>query len=94
MNGGWRDMVRLKRPTPAENAEIERGIAADPDTWVMSDEEFATAARGREHPSLAAWLDQRATLAVDPAVAARLKAEGPDWEKRANAILRRAVGLD
>jgi uncharacterized protein (DUF4415 family) len=33
------------------------------------------------------------TLHLDPAVAARLRAEGPDWEDRAAAILREAVGL-
>ncbi|SAK54495.1 hypothetical protein AWB80_01991 [Caballeronia pedi] len=28
-------------PTPEENEAINRGIAMDPDTWELSDEEFA-----------------------------------------------------
>jgi hypothetical protein len=32
---------RLRRPSPEEDAAINRGIAADPDTWVPSDEEWA-----------------------------------------------------
>lgn|GEM_PF-1470013 len=27
-------------PTPEENEEINRGIALDPDTWELSDEDF------------------------------------------------------
>ncbi|HEX9905945.1 MAG TPA: DUF2188 domain-containing protein [Propylenella sp.] len=36
-------MPKVKRPSPAEEAEIQRGIAADPDTWVPGDAEWAKA---------------------------------------------------
>jgi uncharacterized protein (DUF4415 family) len=37
---------------------------------------------------------QRVTLHLDPDVLDRLKADGAGWQTRANAALRRALGLD
>ncbi len=37
---------------------------------------------------------QRVTLHLDPEVLERLKADGRGWQTRANAALRRALGLD
>lgn len=37
---------------------------------------------------------QRVTLHLDPEVLDRLKADGRGWQTRANAALRRALGLD
>ena len=37
---------------------------------------------------------QRVTLHLDPDVLERLKADGRGWQTRANAALRRALGLD
>jgi hypothetical protein len=39
---------KLERPSPEEEAEINRGIALDPDTWVLSDEEWAKVRPARE----------------------------------------------
>ncbi len=36
---------------------------------------------------------QRVTLYLDPDIIARLKADGKGWQTRANAELRRALGL-
>ena len=36
---------------------------------------------------------QRVTLHLDPDVLAQLKADGKGWQTRANAALRRALGL-
>ena len=76
-------------PGPEEDAAINAGIVADPDTYEMSDAEFAQA-RGRGRPRVAV---QRPTLnmRVDPDVLAALKASGKGWQTRVNAILRREV---
>jgi uncharacterized protein (DUF4415 family) len=37
---------------------------------------------------------RRVTLHLDPEVLDRLKADGRGWQTRANAALRRALGLD
>jgi uncharacterized protein (DUF4415 family) len=70
---------------------------------------FARARPAPAHPELAATLavhgrlgrppmpaalrKQRVTLHLDPDVLARLRAEGPGWQTRANAALRAALGL-
>jgi uncharacterized protein (DUF4415 family) len=36
---------------------------------------------------------KRVTLYLDPDVLARLKADGKGWQTRANAALRKALGL-
>jgi hypothetical protein len=36
-----RKISEIIRPTPEENEAINRGISLDPDTWELSDEEFA-----------------------------------------------------
>lgn len=45
-------------------------------------------------PLPAAERKQRITLHLDPDVLAALKADGKGWQTRANAALRRALGLD
>jgi uncharacterized protein (DUF4415 family) len=77
-------------PTRKEDAAINAGIAADPDTYELPAKEFAELqpARGRpklEHPKAAL------TMRVDADVLAALKASGPGWQTRVNALLRRAV---
>ena len=100
---------QLIRPTPDEAAEIDRGIAEDPDTFELDDEWFARARPVWEFPELVAILQkhgklgrpplpeaakkQRVTLHLDPDVLARLRADGKGWQTRANAALRQALGL-
>ncbi len=77
-------------PTRKEDAAINAGIAADPDTYELPAKEFAQLrpARGRpklEQPKAAL------TMRVDADVLAALKASGPGWQTRVNALLRRAV---
>ena len=99
-----RDFIIL--PTPEEDAEITRAALDDPDTWVMTDAELArmrpvTEDAGlmeilRKHgrPSLPeSARKQRVTLYLDPDVLARLRADGKGWQTRANAQLRKGLGL-
>jgi len=77
-------------PTTGEDAQIARGISADPDTYELSDKEFdeLKPMRGRprlERPKVA--LNMR----VDADVMDALKASGPGWQTRVNDLLRRAI---
>lgn len=76
-------------PTAKENAAINAGIAADPDTHEVTDAEFAMLrARGRP---LGSGNKMQVTLRLDIDVVEKLKAEGAGWQTRANAVLRRSV---
>jgi uncharacterized protein (DUF4415 family) len=94
---------RLERNTPEEDAAIQRGIGADPDTWELTEDDWARMRPIREaHPELAA--DYRRTrgaqkrptkvmvsLRLERDVVERLRASGPGWQSRANDMLRKAV---
>ena len=76
-------------PTPKENAAINAGIAADPDTYEFSDAEFARLpSRGRP---LGSGCKVQVTLRLDIDVVEKLKAGGTGWQTRANAVLRKSV---
>jgi uncharacterized protein (DUF4415 family) len=72
-------------PTAQENAAINAGIAADPDTYELSDEEFRQLRPGRPlkpHPKIST------TIRLDADVLTALKATGPGWQTRVNEIMR------
>jgi uncharacterized protein (DUF4415 family) len=78
---------KLHMPTPEEDAAIQRGIDADPDTFVPTDEQFAQMKRrgGRpklEQPKVAV------TIRYDAEVIAQFKASGEGWQTRMNNALR------
>lgn len=95
--------------TPEEDAAINRGIAEDPDTFELDDAWFAGAKPIWAFPELVAVLQhhgklgrpplaeaakkQRVTLYLDPDVLESLKQGGKGWQTRANAALRKALGL-
>lgn len=74
-----------------EDAAITAGAEADPDNPPLENLQGFRRARGgrprAENPK------QQVTLRLDPDVVERLKADGPGWQTRANAALRKAVGL-
>ena len=79
-------------PTESEDAAINAGIAADPDSPELGDEFFARAAvarpRGRPRIDRPKVL---LTLRVDADVLDAFKASGPGWQTRMNEALRRTV---
>ena len=95
--------------SPEEDAEITAAALADPDAQPLTDEQLAQMRPVWEFPDLVAILQKhgklgrpplaeankkhRVTLYLDPDILARLKADGKGWQTRANAELRRALGL-
>ncbi len=79
----------LVLPTPAEDAAIDAGIAADPDTYEVSSTEFNQMRRpGRPVGSGA---KTQITLRLDTDLIDTFKATGDGWQTRINAALRDAV---
>jgi uncharacterized protein (DUF4415 family) len=78
---------KLHMPTPEEDAAIQRGIDADPDTYVPTDAEFAKMKPrgGRpklEHPKVAV------TIRYDAEIVERFRSGGDGWQTRMNDALR------
>jgi uncharacterized protein (DUF4415 family) len=77
---------KLYRNTPEEEAEIQRGIDADPDTFVPSDEQFAKM-RPLGRPRLESPKVQL-TVRYDADIVEAFKATGDGWQTRMNDALR------
>lgn len=74
-------------PTPEEEAVINAGIAAAPDTYELTDEEFARLKPMRGRP-VSANPKVRTGLRLDAEVLAAFKAGGPGWQTRINEALK------
>jgi uncharacterized protein (DUF4415 family) len=74
-------------PTEEEDAEINRGIAADPDTYVPSDEQFARMKRRGGRPRSESPKVQL-TVRYDADIVDAFKASGDGWQTRMNDALR------
>ena len=94
-----------KRPlTDAEEAEIQRMIASDPDNPELTDEQMAqgrpfaevlpalaeSLKRGPGRPKLEKTLEP-VTLRLDRAVVEHFRAQGADWRKRMARVLTKAA---
>ncbi len=90
----------------AEEAAIQAGIRKDPDNPEWTKEDFARAKPFAEvFPDLAASIQRsrgrprsespkrQVTLRIDGDVLERFRGDGPGWQGRINAALRKAVGL-
>ena len=90
--------------TDAEQAEIQRMIASDPDNPELTDEQMAEARpfaeafptladsvkRGPGRPKLDKTLEP-VTLRLDPTVVEHFRAQGADWRKRMAQVLAKAA---
>lgn len=77
-------------PTAEEEAQINAGIAADPDAYEMTDAEFAQLRPLRGRPPTEVKRPM-VTLRMDPDVLAHLRASGKGWQTKVNAALRTLV---
>ncbi len=95
--------TKIRPLTDAEEAEIQRQIASDPDAPEATDEQLAQAKPFAEvFPELAESMKRArgrprvdapkaaVTLRVDPATVARFKAMGKDWRTRMSEALDKA----
>jgi uncharacterized protein (DUF4415 family) len=73
-------------PTPEEDAAIARGIAADPDTYELSDEEFKQL-RPMGRPR-AAVTKERITIRLSREVVDAFRATGAGWQTRIDEALK------
>ena len=93
-------------PTDEEDAAINAGIVADPDTFEWTEADFKRAKPFAEvFPELAASIRKSrgrppladpkvaVKLRLDRAVVEQFKAGGPGWQTRINEALRKAVGM-
>ena len=100
---------RIYWPTPEEDAAITAAALSDPDSPPLTDEELAGMRPVWDFPDLVEALrkegklgrpplppearKQRVTMHLDPDVLAALRKDGRGWQTRANAALRKALGL-
>ncbi len=75
----------LAMPTAEEDAAINAGIAADPDTYELGAAEFKQLRRGRP---LGSGSKVQVTLRIDVDVVDKFKASGAGWQTRMNDALK------
>ncbi|MBF0132112.1 MAG: BrnA antitoxin family protein [Magnetococcales bacterium] len=73
-------------PTPEENAEINKGIAADPNTYELPNSEFAKLKRIGRPP--ASTTKERITIRLSHEVVEQFRASGNGWQIRIDAALK------
>ena len=92
-----RDGRRIRLNTPEEEAAIQRGIDANPDTHEWTEEEFARARpahevlltlRNRGGRPRSAVKKMKTAIRLDPDVLEGLRALGKGWQTQANDALR------
>ncbi|PIQ13148.1 MAG: hypothetical protein CO125_10680 [Hydrogenophilales bacterium CG_4_9_14_3_um_filter_59_35] len=73
-------------PTPEEEVAINAGIAADPDTYELSDKEFTQLRRaGRPRAEVT---KERITIRLSREVVEQFRASGEGWQTRVDAALK------
>jgi len=77
---------KLIIPTLEEDAAISRGIAADPDTYELDEEEFKQLKRVGRPKSCSPKV--QLTVRYDADIVEAFKASGEGWQTRMNSALR------
>lgn len=97
---------KIIRPTPEEDAEINRQIAEDPDDFEADEEWFKKAMPSaeiiphileryhREKEELETGRKERLRILLDKEVLDHFRNQGADWHSRINEALREAVARD
>jgi uncharacterized protein (DUF4415 family) len=80
-------------PTPEEDEAINRGIAADPDTYELSATEIAqlkpfNETRNKGGRPKSESPKEQVSIRFDAAVLAAFRASGEGWQTRMNDVLR------
>lgn len=83
---------KIVLPTAREERAINAGIAADPDTWELSDEEFAELRPFRRGRPKSDAPKVPVTVRLDPQIVEFFRGGGPGWQTRMNAALSEYVG--
>ena len=78
--------LKIQLPSPGEDAAINAGIAADPDTYELSASEFKQL-RSVGRPKAEAT-KQRISIRLSPEVVTQFKATGRGWQTRMNDALK------
>jgi uncharacterized protein (DUF4415 family) len=95
-------MTRLRKLRPfteADEAEVQRQIASNPDAPEATDEQlahpmtFAEAIRRQAGRPRLPSPKQQVSVRLDADVLEKLRASGPGWQARMNAALRKDLGL-
>jgi uncharacterized protein (DUF4415 family) len=79
---------KIALPTPEEDAAINAGIAADPDTYELSEAEFKKLKPGRP---LGSGKKVQVTLRIDEDIVTAFKAGGSGWQTRMNNELKKSM---
>ncbi|MDE2778106.1 MAG: BrnA antitoxin family protein [Chloroflexota bacterium] len=97
---------KIIRPTPEEDAEINRQISEDPDDFEADEEWFKNAKPSaeiiphileryhREKEALESGKKERLRVLLDKEVLDYFRNQGGDWHSRINEALREAVQRD
>ncbi|OHC75731.1 MAG: hypothetical protein A3G18_02725 [Rhodospirillales bacterium RIFCSPLOWO2_12_FULL_58_28] len=76
----------FKLPAEKENTAINAGIAADPDTYELTDAEFVRLKRIGRPPAFVT--KERITIRLSREVVERFRASGAGWQTRVDAALK------